>query len=163
MYRDTLLAVPVHSTNSVNFRSKVYLLWFLAVFYLHVNIHLTSLQSSINRSGMSDSQWKAGNYDKQNGPCAKHLYHWLRAGFPWPKPKWRTQPRSRRKALISSLYLTISHKIANLKDRISMNHQKLQIFMLCLRSIYASMTFNCPWCWIKSALRKFPSHKRTCY
>ena len=25
-----------------------------------------------------------------------------------------------------------------------MNQQKLQMFMLCLRSIYASMTFNCP-------------------
>ena len=25
-----------------------------------------------------------------------------------------------------------------------MNKQKLQMFMLCLRSIYASMTFNCP-------------------
>ena len=30
-----------------------------------------------------------------------------------------------------SLYLRISRKIANLKDRISMNHQKLQMFMLC--------------------------------
>ena len=37
----------------------------------------------------------------------------------------------------------ISHKIANLKDLISMNHQKLQMFMLCFRLIYASMTFNC--------------------
>ena len=36
-----------------------------------------------------------------------------------------------------------SRKKANLKDRISMNHQKLQMFMLCLRSIYASMMFNC--------------------
>ena len=57
----------------------------------------------------------------------------------------------------------ISRKEANLKDRISINHQKLQMFMLCLRPIYASMTFNCHWCWIKSALRKFHSRKCTCY
>ena len=47
---------------------------------------------------------------------------------------------------IFSLYLMISCKIANLKDRISMNHQTLQMFMMCLRSIYASMRFNCTWC-----------------
>ena len=34
--------VPVHSTNSDNFRSIVYLLLFRAVFYLHVNIYFTS-------------------------------------------------------------------------------------------------------------------------
>ena len=33
----------------------------------------------------------------------------------------------------------ISRKIASLKDRISLNYQKLQMFKLCLRSIYASM------------------------
>ena len=37
--------VPVHSTNSVNFRSIVYLLLFLAVFYLHVNIYFTLLDN----------------------------------------------------------------------------------------------------------------------
>ena len=50
-----------------------------------------------------------------------------------PKPKWRTRSRLRRKTLIFSLYLMISRKIVNLMDR------------------------------IKWALRKFPSHKRTCY
>ena len=45
MYRDLLLIVPVHLTNSVNFRSIVYLLSFRAVFYLHVNIYLTSLDN----------------------------------------------------------------------------------------------------------------------
>ena len=35
--------VPVHSTNSVNFQSIVYLLSFRAVFHLHVNIYFTSL------------------------------------------------------------------------------------------------------------------------
>ena len=37
--------VPVNSTNSVNFRSIVYLLSFRAVFYLHVNIYFTSLDN----------------------------------------------------------------------------------------------------------------------
>ena len=37
--------VPVHSTNSVNFRSIVYLLSFRAVFYLYVNINFTSLDN----------------------------------------------------------------------------------------------------------------------
>ena len=47
--------VPVHSANSVNFRSIVHLLSFRAVFYLLVNFYLTSLDN-INRSEMSDSQ-----------------------------------------------------------------------------------------------------------
>ena len=37
--------VPVHSTNSINFRSIVYLLSFRAVIYLHVDIYLTSLDN----------------------------------------------------------------------------------------------------------------------
>ena len=45
MYREMLLTVPVHLTNSVNFRSIVYLLSLRAVFYLHVNIYLTSLDN----------------------------------------------------------------------------------------------------------------------
>ena len=36
--------VPVHSANSVNFRSIVYLLSFRAVFHLLVNFYLTSLE-----------------------------------------------------------------------------------------------------------------------
>ena len=40
--------VPVHSANSVNFRSIVHLLSFRAVFYLLVNFNLTSL----------DNKWK---------------------------------------------------------------------------------------------------------
>ena len=41
-----LLTVPVHSTNSVNIRSIVYLLSFRAIIYLGVNIYLTSLDES---------------------------------------------------------------------------------------------------------------------
>ena len=38
-------AVPVHSANSVNFRSIAHLLSFRAVFYLLVNFYLTSLDN----------------------------------------------------------------------------------------------------------------------
>ena len=37
-----------------------------------------------------------------------------------------------------------------------MNQQKLQMFMLCLRSIYASMTFNCPLMLNKVGSEKIP-------
>ena len=37
--------VPLHSANSVNFRSIVYLLSFRAVFYLLVNFYLTYLDN----------------------------------------------------------------------------------------------------------------------
>ena len=50
----------------------------------------------------------------------------------------------------------ISRKKANLMDRIKMNQQKLQMFMLCLRSIYASMTFNCPLMLNKVGSEKIP-------
>ena len=62
----------------------------------------------------------------------------------------------RRKTLIFSLYLMISRKIANLMDWIYMNQQNLQMFMLCLRSIYARMTFNCPLMLNKVGSEKIP-------
>ena len=37
-----------------------------------------------------------------------------------------------------------------------MNQQKLQMFMLCLRSIYARMTFNCPLMLNKVGSEKIP-------
>ena len=37
-----------------------------------------------------------------------------------------------------------------------MNHQKLQMFMLCLRSIYARMTVNCPLMLNKVGSEKIP-------
>ena len=37
-----------------------------------------------------------------------------------------------------------------------MNQQKLQMAMLCLRSIYASMTFNCPLMLNKVGSEKIP-------
>ena len=37
-----------------------------------------------------------------------------------------------------------------------MNKQKLQMFMLCLGSLYASMTFNCPLMLIKVSSEKIP-------
>ena len=69
--------VPVHSTNSVNFRSIVYLLSFPAVFYLHVNIYFTSLD--LIEAGCPTANEKLVTMINKTGRVQK--VNWLRVSL----------------------------------------------------------------------------------